>query len=322
MRKAELIFQNNLNGEVWELSEVATSISFKTKRRGEPSSIEIEVVTTLDFPYGSSLAVKIDEVKLFYGFLFKVKKGKQNKRTLVFFDQLKYLLRSNTYVFKDLNLNQVISAIAKDFQLKTGALNAPTTKLPTILKEDKSALDAIQECMDEVLTRTGRLCVFWDEFGSLRIDEPKNLMIQTVLADASIISDFEWEGSIEDSANIVKLVHDNKKTGRREVYIYQDTNNIKKWGKLQFFKKMDENANEAQIKQMGEMYIKLKNRPTESVSLSFSVGDLSFRAGKAVYVDVREIGLSGWYVLEEVEHVFKGSSHTMEVKLFVQGGAG
>lgn len=316
----ELLFQNRDTGELWELSTVTKSISYKTVMRGAPSSLELEIQSDLAFPYGSPIILKNDTRNLFRGYLFKVKKGKHGKRTLVFFDQIKYLLRSSTFVLKNKNLAQIVSAIAKDFELETGALNAPNTVLPTLLKEDKTALDIIQECLDETLVKTGRLCVFFDEAGKLRLDEPHNMRIYTVLADMSIISDFEYEGSIEDSANIVKLVHDNKKTGKRDVYYYQDSNNIKKWGKLQYFKKMDEKANEAQIKQMGEMYLKLKNKPKETINLSFSVGDFDFRGGRSVFVDVKDIGASGWYVLDEVTHTITAGSHSMDVKLFIASG--
>lgn len=320
MTQLELIFQNNLTGDMWELSSVTKAVNFKTIMRGAPSSVELEVQTTIDFPFGSLLSMKSNGKELFYGYLFKIKKGKRGKRSLVFFDQIKYLLRSNTYVFNNKNLVQIVSAIAKDFELKTGTLNAPNVTLPTLLKEDKTALDIIQECIDECLVRTGHLCVLWDDFGKLRIDEPQNMRILTVLADMSIISDFEYDGSIEDSANIVKLVHDNKATGRREVYFYKDSESIKKWGKLQYFKKMDEKANEAQIKQMGEMFLKMKNKPKETISLSFSVGDFDFRGGRAVFVDIKDIGVSGWYVLDEVTHKIDAKAHSMEVKLFIANG--
>ena len=308
---------------MWDIAPVVQSVDWKTKRKGTPASLEIKLISDIQFDYGWPISFKADGKDLFFGYLFKIKRGKHNNVTLTFYDQLKYLVSSTgTYVFKNFNMQQVVSAIAKDYELRVGQIEAPNIVLPEMLKEDKSPMDIIQECMDAVLVRTGRLLIFWSEYDKLRMDVPENLMIKTVLADASIISDFEWEGSIESSANVVKLVHDNKNTGRREVYLYKNDTLIKKWGKLQYFKKMDENANEAQIKQFAEMYMQLKAKPSETISLSFSVGDYDFRAGRAVYVDVKEINLKGWYVLDEVDHKISPSGHGMEVKLFVphQGG--
>ena len=91
------------------------------------------------------------------------------------------------------------------------------------LKEDKKALDIIQEAMDETLVQSGELLVLYDKFGELTLTTPKNLPIQYIIGNESFMSSFEFEGSIEDSANIVRLIQENKETKKREVYIYQDS---------------------------------------------------------------------------------------------------
>ena len=317
LEKIALIVQNINGGDIYDLAPITKTVNWKTKRKGAPASLEIELVTDIAFDYGSVIVYQADSTNLFAGKLFKVKRAKQNQVTLVFYDQLKYLLRNNSYVIKDKTIADVVKMIANDYNLDIGALIAPTLKLPTLLKEDKSAIDIIQECQDQIMISTGRMTVFWDDVGKLRLDMPENMRIRTVLADASIISDFSWEGSIEDSANLVKLVQENKQAGRRDVYIQYDSNLQKKWGILQFYKKVDEKMNEAQIKQMAEMYLKLKSKPSETVTLSFSVGDYDFRAGRAVYVDVKEINLHGWYLLDEVNHKVDATGHSMECKLFI-----
>lgn len=316
----QLMYQNSETGQVYDLATVANKVSFKTNRRGSPGSVEIELNTDINFPFGSPLAVKDNETKLFFGFLFRVKKGKKGKRTLVFFDQIKYLLRNESYLFKNKDLESILKTITKDFELLLGEINVPGDPLPTMLKEDKTALDIIQEALDEVLVQTGHMLVLWDDYGALRVDVPQNMRIQTVLADASIISDYEYEGSIEDSANMVKIAQDNKETGKREIYIFMDSNNVKRWGKLQHFEVVDEKINEAQIKKMGDMLLKLKNRVYETINLEFSVGDWDFRAGRGVFVDVKDIGEKGWYVMDEVSHEVTATAHTMKVKLFIAGG--
>ena len=83
------------------------------------------------------------------------------------------------------------------------------------------------------------MLVFYDKFGELTLTTPKNLPIQYIIGNESFMSSFEFEGSIEDSANIVRLIQENKETKKREVYIYQDSYNIGAWGKLQYMKKVD-----------------------------------------------------------------------------------
>ena len=76
------------------------------------------------FEYGSPLAFKLDDKEVFFGYLTKVKYEKDTKTTLTFHDQIKYLLRNINFVAKDKNVNQIVSAIAGDFDLKIGELKA------------------------------------------------------------------------------------------------------------------------------------------------------------------------------------------------------
>lgn len=316
----QIMFQNILNGEVWDLAPVVKGFKLSSERSGTATKLEIELLSDMAFPEGSRLALKADNMNLFYGYLFRVKRSKNNKRTLVFFDQKKYLLRNGTYIFKNKNLSEIVTTIAKDYELTAGKLNAPSVKLPAILKEDKTALDIIEECIDQILVQTGELIVFWDEFGELRLEYPKNLAILTILGEGSIVTDYEYESSIEDSANIISLLHENSETGQRTLYKYKDSNNMKKWGNLEYFKVVNENLNKAQIDAMGDMLIKLKNKPKETVKLSMSVGDFEFKAGRSAYVDLPEINIKGWYLLETVSHDVTPSTHTMEIELWLGEG--
>lgn len=316
----KIYLQNVLTGDVWDIATVTKSFTFSTKRSGTPSKLEIELMSEMVFPEGSKLAIVVDDHQLFYGYLFRIRKRKNQQTTLVFFDQRKYLLRSHSYVFKNNTLMDIISKIAKDYGLKVGELKGPSAKLPTILKEDKTALDIIEESIDQVLVQTGELTIFWDDFGELRLDYPKNLAILTILGEGSIVSDFEYESSIEDSANIIKLLHEDVDSGQRTMYITQDSNHIKQWGNLEYFKTVDENLNEAQIKNMGQMLIKMKNRPKRTVKLSLSIGDFDFVAGCSAYINLPEINMKGWYVLESVTHTVSASAHTMELDLWMGDG--
>lgn len=315
----KLYFQNVLTGEVWDLAPVVKRFNLGSKRSGSPSKLEVELLSTMDFPEGSMIALTAGTHKLFYGYLFRIRRNKNGKHLLTFFDQKKYLLRKETYVFQNSTLPNIITSIAKDFELKVGKLVGPSAKMPTMIKEDKTALDIIEESIDQILVQTGELTVFWDDYGELRLDYPKNLAILTILGEGSIVTDFDYERSIEDSANVVKLLHEDSESGKRTMYHFIDSNNIKKWGKLQYFKVVDENLNVAQINNMGQMLIKLKNKPKETIKLSMSVGDFDFIAGRSAYVDLPEIKVKGWYLLESVEHKVTASSHTMEVELWLGG---
>ena len=122
--------------------------------------------------------------------------------------------------------------------------------------------------------------------------------------------------SAEDDAtyNKIKLVKDNKKTGKRDVYIFQDSKNMTLWGILQDYEVVDEDMNEAQIKKRGGQMLELYNRPKRSFSVS-AIADLSVRAGRALYIGIGAVGVKSFFIVEEATHDLL--KETMSLKLKV-----
>lgn len=72
------------------------------------------------------------------------------------------------------------------------------------------------------------------------------------VGDRSIATGYTYESEIDsETYNKIKLVRDNKTTGKRDVYIFQDSNNMTFWGVLQDYETVQEGMNEAQIKERG-----------------------------------------------------------------------
>lgn len=66
------------------------------------------------------------------------------------------------------------------------------------------------------------------------------------MIDKETGENFEYTSSIDsDTYNKVKLTYDNDETGKREVYISQDSSNINKWGVLQYYDTLSKGENGA-----------------------------------------------------------------------------
>ena len=155
----------------------------------------------------------------------------------------------------------------------------------------------------------------WDDFGSLRISNVEDSKLDLFVGDSSLATGYAYASDIDtETYNKIKLVRDNKDTGKRDVYIFQDSNTMKFWGILQNFEKLDDSLNEAQIKERGEMMIELYNRPKRSFEVN-APSDLSVRAGRALFIGLAEIGVKQFFIVEEASHdLVKG---TMNLKLRV-----
>ena len=134
--------------------------------------------------------------------------------------------------------------------------------------------------------------------------------------------DYDYSSSIDDdSYNQIKLIKENQETQKREIYIVKDSSTIKQWGLLQYFEKMDENANAAQIKERAEMILKLKNRVTKKLKLE-CLGDLKVAAGSGVILGISDLENEGitinqYFMVTSCTHTFKNDLHTMQLEVQV-----
>jgi len=154
--------------------------------------------------------------------------------------------------------------------------------------------------------------VLWDDFGSLAITDVETAKLDLFVGDGSLATGYTYDQDIDsDTYNKIKLVKDNKTTGKRDVYIYQDSKNMTLWGILQDYETVDESMNEAQIKERGAKMLELYNRP----SRSFSLNAMSVRAGRVLYIGIGAVGVKSFFLIEEATHDLLKETMTLKLKV-------
>ena len=316
---------DNKNGNVFDISELVSGVTWKTKRKNKPSSLDFEILKDkqITINNGDVVSFKVNNNKVFYGYVFDNGGNKELEIKITAYDQLRYLLFNDTYIFKNKKASQIISQIAKDVGLRIGTIENTGYVIPQLLEDDKKLLDIIYSALEKTLMSNKTTYTLYDDFGYLNLRNINNMKQPVVISDDSNLGDYDWKNSIDsDTFNRVKIVRDNKETKGRDVYISQDSSNIVKWGRLQYYKKVDEKMNKAQIQQMVNATLKLKNRETKTLKLknvisTDIVADLKLRAGAGVYVDIKEKGIKQYYLIEEATHKFEGCNLVMDFNLKV-----
>lgn len=320
----ELLIDNR-DGNVFDISELAGEITWKTKRIGKPASLEFSYINSNEFKAnsGDPVRFKIAKNNVFYGYVFTEGYSKKDgKKSITAYDQTRYLLSNDTYAFVNKTAAQIIENIARDFGLVVGELENTGYAIPSLIEDNKKLLDIIYSALDKTLIATGRNYVFYDDFGSLALKNINNLKQQVVIDEDSNLSDFDYKKSIDsDTYNKVKIIREDKENKKRSVYIVQDSKNIAKWGLLQYHHVADENMNSAQIKEMADQVMKLKNKESKTLKLDVIGNDLAndikLRAGTGVFVDIKELEFKQFFLIEEATHVFSGDTHNMSFDLKV-----
>ncbi len=151
-----------------------------------------------------------------------------------------------TYVFNGKRADEIMAQIAADFGLKIGTLENTGYMIPSMIEDGQTLFDIVLKALDYTLINTGKMFVLWDDFGSLKISDVEKSKLDLFVGDSSLATGFTYETDIDsETYNKIKLVQDNKTTGKRDVYIFQDSNNMKFWGVLQDYEVVDEKMNEA-----------------------------------------------------------------------------
>lgn len=314
----ELLIQH---GDKIMLPAVVEDVAIEWERKGQPGKLTFEVVKTdgLEFEEGDPCRFSVDGGPVFYGFVFeKSRKGSQPgviKCTV--YDQLYYLKNKDTYVYENKTAADVIRMVAEDFQLNVGELEETGYNIASRVEDNKTLFDIIQTALDETLKATGKMYVLYDDVGKLTLKSLGSMKIN-MLIDNETAGDFDYKSSIASQTyDKIKLSYENKDTGEREIYIAQDGSNINQWGVLQYYEKIDSTAN---AKAMADALLGLYNTKTRTLQLQDVLGDIRVRAGTllVVMLDLGDMELSSYLMVEHIKHSFKNEQHLMEMK--VRGG--
>lgn len=307
--------QNIRTGDAYEVSELVTACKWTTKRSGAPAALTLKLREdpAVAWDHGNVVAVLDGERGLFYGYVFKLSQTEEGEIEVTAYDQTRYLKNKDTYVFQGRRADEITAQIAADFKLATGELVDTGYVIPSMVEDNKGLFDTILKALDLTLINTGRMFYLWDDYGSLRLSEVRGEEARLVVGDGSLATGYTYASDIDsETYDKIKLVRDNKETGRRDVWLFQDSNNMKFWGVLQNFEKLDEEMNEGQIRELGDRMLELYNRPKRTFQVS-ALGNTSVRAGAVVLVVIEALEIRQPFLVEEAAHDLM--KETMDLKL-------
>lgn len=295
---------------------VQEGITWSTERKGCPGDLKFKVVKDdiLAITEGDAVRLKVNGSNVFYGFIFKLNRDKEQIISVTAYDQLRYLKNKDTYVYEGKTAGEFIKMIAADYHLQTGTIEDTGFKIPSRVEENTSLFDMIQNALDLTLQNQKYMYVLYDDFGKLTLKGLDNMRLD-LLIDEETGENFDYTSSIDDQTyNKVKLTYDNEKTGSREVYISQDSNNINQWGVLQHFDTLQEGEN-GKVK--ADALLSLYNKKTRNLSIKNAFGDTRVRAGSMVVVmlDLGDVKVKNLMLVEKCKHEFKESQHLMNLTL-------
>ena len=316
----ELLVGNESGTKVYQPA-VQEGIEWSTERKDTPGKLVFKVLKDdiLDFSEGSPVRMKADGDNVFFGFVFKQQRAKDQIITVTAYDQLRYLKNKDTKVYEGKTASQFTKMIADDYALNVGTLEDTGYVIESRVEENTSLFEMIANALDLTLTNTGEMYVLYDDFGKLTLKSLSSMYVGVpgayLMIDEETGENFDYTSSIDENTyNKIKLTYDNEDTGYREVYIAQDSSNINKWGILQYFDTLQKGEN-GQAK--ADALLKLYNKKTRNLKITNALGDNRVRAGSMVVInlDLGDIKLKNWMLVEKCKHTSKEGEHWLDLTL-------
>lgn len=308
---------------------VLDGVEWETEIRDVPGKLTFKVLKdeTLNFNEGNSIKLTVNDVDVFYGFVFTKKQDKNKIITVTAYDQLRYLKNKHTYVYNDTGekASTVIVNLAKDFQLNTGQIADTKYVIPPRVEDNVTVFDIIGNAIALTWEGIKKNYIIYDDVGKLTLKdiEDESLRLNLLICDETA-EDFDYSSTIDENTyNRVVLIHEDRKTGERKIYTapqnereFVASENIKKWGVLQYFDTM--NGKEAANPQdKANNLLELYNAVTRTLTISNAFGDVRVRAGFSLLckLELGDVDLSQYMVVTNARHVFDSDHHYMSLQL-------
>lgn len=309
----EIIIQN---GDELCIPVTEEGITWKTERKGVPGQLDFKVLDDgeIKIEEGNAVSFKVNGEKVFYGFVFTLKRDKDKLISLTCYDQLRYLKNKDTYVYNNKTAGELIKMIAEDFEMNCGDIADTGYKIPSRVEDNTTLFDMIQNALDLTLENKKEMYVLYDDFGKLTLRNIASMALD-ILVDEETGDNYDYSSSIDsDTYNKIKLTFDNEDSGKRDVYIAQDRENMNKWGVLQYFDTLSKGENG---KAKADALLSLYNQKTKTLSIKNVFGDVRVRGGSMLIVKLNlgDVVLDNFMIVDKCKHEFNNDEHFMDLTL-------
>lgn len=300
---------------------VKDGIEWTTERRSTPGKLTFDVVKDgkISFAEGAAVRLRVDKNNVFFGFVFTKKRDKKQVITVTAYDQLRYLKNKDTRIYEEKTADRLIKIIASAYELNVGSLEDTGYVIKSRVEENVSLFEMIENALDLTMQNTKEMYVLYDDFGKLTLKNIASMRVgqknRYLVIDAQTGENYEYTSSIDDETyNRIKLTYDNEDTGKRDVYIAQDSRHMNAWGVLQYFDTLSKGENG---QKKADALLKLYNSRTRSLKITNAAGDLRVRAGSMVLVNLAlgDMTLKNFMLVENAKHTFGPDGHFMDLTL-------
>lgn len=311
------------NREQYDLSDIVSNIKWTTGLNSQPGILTFDMLVDkkVFLRAGDLIEFTFSGKKLFKGKVFKRRKTITDKWSITAYDNMRYLKNEDTLLFKANSCTDRFKSICQAQGLPYKVVNACGYKCTPVVEDKHTYFSMIQDAIDETRKGYGLRYGVWDNFGTLEIFDLNNKISKIVLGDNSLMTDYDYEASIDDAYNSVKVLREDREKKKREVYTAKSDANIAKWGKLQMVETIsDADLNSSQLQKQAKDLLNENNKETKTIGFD-AIGEPSLRAGNSCILRLADltrdsVGKDSLALITKCVHRFT-TVHTMSLDVEV-----
>jgi len=268
-----------------------------------------KTVKKLKLNIGAGDVIKLyeDGSLLFFGEVQSARKtGETGTITYTCYDLLNHLLQSTgVYNFSNTTAERIVKKVCADLKIKTGSIAETKAAIKKLIIDGDSFYDIIVKAYTKAAKQTEKKYICRMNGTELSVEEKGKKVKNFVLAEGCNITSAEYEETIENMVNVVKI-YDEKGVQIGEVKKDQW---VEKYGIYQQIYKKEKGIN-AQTAAKNMLQGVEKRVTVEGIN-----GDLTCIAGNGVEVYDKATGLNGLFWIDSDTHTWENGTHIMSLEL-------
>ncbi|KRO16625.1 XkdQ/YqbQ family protein [Lacticaseibacillus saniviri] len=328
------------SSQQWDIKSLATNMSYVKDSNfaaGELTFDVLEVNEGWTPQNGDEVHMSWDGVKVFFGYIFKIGYSGDEKFSITAYDKLRYLKNQDSIVWPAGTVSQRFSTVCNLAGITSRVVSSSSHKLSAKVADGVSYFDMMQDDIKETKSATGQQFFIRDNYGVVELAKMPVKKTDLLIGDGSLLTDWSYDRSIDDAANVVKVVKNSKKDQGKSTSTATDSASEAKntvltsqssvggttarWGRLQVVEKVsDDKMNAAAMKAKANQILAEKNKETRSLKIT-ALGTLEIDVGDSFWLSVNslaDIGVGKRQVtVTKVTHKFDPKNWTMDLEVQV-----
>ena len=315
----EVFYEDRVSHEQYKLvvlDDCTLAHTFDLK----PSTFKFSVIDDyrLTLNEGAAILVKDHGIPIFKGYIFSHEYDESGIIKVTAYDQLRYFSYQDTYIYSDQSAGDILNKWATYFGLKTGTVETDSFRIVERDEWGKSIAEMLDYALLQTIIKTGQTLAVYDDAGELNLRYASDLHFSDYFIKLQEATSFKVTRSIDgDSYNQIKLIYKNEEAGTFETYQAHDSDNIGKWGLLQYYEEVQD---QARAQSYAEQMLRSKNVIRNTLNLkeipSISAGHI--RAGMSISAITLDGNTMTPLLVLAVTHTWVKGRHLMDFNLYAE----